>query len=123
VMYKLYDPDKVVALFECKVRGIYGRRDRLPTILENMRGRFREAEKLGIRCFYVSLMEAKAKKASGINYYKETKRWLEGRAFILFNSHSIRSEDSKDVEELVRDSEEFEGEWETLISEVLRLLQ
>lgn len=123
VMYKLYDPDKVVALFECKVRGIYGRRDRLPTILENMRGRFKEAEKLGIRCFYVSLMEAKAKKASGINYYKETKRWLEGRAFILFNSHSIRSEDSKDVEELVRDSEEFEGEWETLISEVLRLLQ
>ena len=47
VMYKLYDPDKVVALFECKVRGIYGRRDKLPTILENIRGRFRETEKLG----------------------------------------------------------------------------
>lgn len=121
VMYKLYDPDKVVALFECKVRGIYGGRDKLPTILENIRGRFKEAEKLGIRCFYVSLMEAKPRKEKSIDYYKETKRRLEGRAFILFNSHSIKAEDSRDVEEIVRDSEEFEGEWETLISEVLRL--
>ncbi|MCD6465983.1 hypothetical protein J7L27_06430, partial [Candidatus Bathyarchaeota archaeon] len=88
-----------------------------------MRGRFREAEKLGIRCFYVSLMEVKPISDKGIDYYEETKRRLEGRAFILFNSHSIKTEDSRDIEELVRDSEEFEGEWEALISEVLRILR
>jgi len=121
VMYNLYDPDKVLVLFECKVRGIYGGRDKLPTILENMRDRFRKAEKLGIRCFYASLMEVKPREKKSIDYYEETKRRLEGRAFILFNSRSIKTEDSRDVEELVRNSEEFEGEWETLISEILRL--
>ena len=50
-----------------------------------------------------------------------SERRLEGREFILFNSHLIKTEDSRDAKELVRDSEEFEGEWEALISEILRL--
>lgn len=123
VRYRLYDPDKVVALFECKVSGIYGGRDKLPIILENIRGKFKEAEKLGIRCFYVSLMEAKPRSEKSIDYYKETKKTLEGKAFILFNSRSVKSEDNRDVEGLVRDSEEFEGEWDALIKEVLRLIR
>ena len=58
--YRLYDPDKVVALFKYKASGIYSGSHKLPIILKNMQSKFKEAEKLGIRCFYVSLIGGEA---------------------------------------------------------------
>ena len=44
-----------------------------------MRGRFEEAEKLGIKCFYVSLMEARPKEES-----LRRVMWLGAKTFQKF---------------------------------------
>ncbi|MHA1608535.1 MAG: hypothetical protein ACTSUJ_00845 [Candidatus Njordarchaeales archaeon] len=111
-------PDDIIALFECKVSGIYGSRNELPDMFNRINHNFEEAKEICENlkeCLYVSLMEVKPKK-KGINYYEETKKHIKN-AFILFNSRSVDALKAKhkDPKEIASKAEEYEGEWESLI--------
>ena len=115
-------PDDIIALFECKVSGIYGKREELPEKFNQINYNFEEARKIckNLRkCLYVSLMEAKPKKR-GINYYEETKKHIKN-SFILFNSRSVDALKTKhrDSKEIASKAEEYEGEWEALVRTIL----
>jgi len=124
VEYNRYDPDDVIALFECKVRGVYGGYSDLPKTFKRINNIFEEAKSVCSslrKCIYVSLMEAKPKK-DGINYYEETKKNIEN-SFILFNSRSVEKlkEMFSDPREIASKAEEFKGEWNKLV-EIIRQL-
>lgn len=90
---KWIDPENIAILFECKVHGVYGKRDELEKLYRKIEEKFRSAR--GIcpylrKTYYISLMEAEPLRSSrrGIDYYKQTKENISN-SFILFNSRSI----------------------------------
>jgi len=122
--YRRYNPDDIIALFECKVSGIYDRLKELPKRYIKINGIFEEAKNICsnlIKCIYVSLMEAKPKN-KGFNYYEETKKNIEN-SFILFNSRSVEKlkEMFSDPREIASKAEEFKGEWNKLIKIIRQL--
>lgn len=91
-----YNPDKIVVLFECKVSGIYGKREELCKLCEKLKDRFKSAHKVCknlMECYYVSLVEAKPIDGEdGINYYKVAKEEIKDSfisSFMFFNSRSV----------------------------------
>lgn len=120
----LYNPEDIIALFECKVSGIYGGKNELKKIINRIKNNFEKAKKICNnlkKCFYISLMEVKPKK-TGINYYRETKKNIEN-SFILFNSRSIEylSKSCRNPLEIAIKAEEFKNEWKNLIESLLKL--
>lgn len=117
-----HNPQNVVALFELKSGGIYGRKSpqkgkgrTLQEVIDGIRRNFCEAGKICPnlkRCFYVSLHERKPKRKDSINYYGETKK-LEPKIVtcILFESSSLEKKRPLP----------FNGEWDRLAVELKNL--
>jgi hypothetical protein len=124
---KYYHPDDVIALFEFKSSGIYGRKhpqkDKGKTVeevVEDIRKNFDYARKLCPNlngCFYISLHERvprHERKPDGefpINYYEETKKLgPDITTCVLFDSYSIEKNKPKSLDD-----------WDTLVKELEKL--
>lgn len=122
ILEKYYHPNDVVALFEFKTRGIYGRKEKkdkqktVHEVIEGIRQNFRSAQALCPnlkRCFYVTLHERKPMRRGSIDYFGETKK-LEPEIVtcILFDAYSI---------ERRQQPVQYPNEWNRLINELQRL--
>jgi len=114
------NPNDVIALFECKVKGIYGKKEDLERCggpLKTIKEKFKIAEnhcKNLKGCFYISLMEAIPSRKDSTNYYLLTKKCLGEKAFVLFNSRRIRENKINQTKRILNEASEITGEWERL---------
>lgn len=121
-----YNPNDVIVLFECKVNGVYGSRDKLNTLLNKIKDNFKQAHEIcrSLRgCLYVSLMEVKPKGEDSINYYEKTKNVIKN-SIIFFNSRSIRSLSNKyrnNPNRVVEEAESLDS-WDKLIKKIDEIL-
>lgn len=116
---RLFDSKDIVALFELKTRGIYGRKhpDKGKTVQQVIRSieeNFCLAKKHCSdlkNCFYVSLQERSPKRKGSIDYYRETKK-LEPEIVtcILFQSPLEKQPHFP-----------YPNEWNKLVGELNRL--
>jgi hypothetical protein len=124
-----YEPREILALFEFKISGIYGRKTRkegqkgktVQEVVFGIRENFKAAQDLGAakeRCFYISLHERKTKPEADlkenppINYYAEAKK-LESDALtcILFNSTTFE-----------KDNPDTLDDWEIFVEKLKKAL-
>ena len=117
-----YSPEDIIALFECKVHGIYGSEGEIQEVLGRIKGNFDEAKRICKnlkRCFYVSLKEARPIRR-GIDYYEETKKVIKD-SYIFFNSRLLGDSIRMDELEEIAKKAEFKGEFKRFIEALLQL--
>jgi len=112
------NPSEVVALFEVKVRGIYGGKEVCKRSLRRIRENFQTAvDKCGsnLHCIYVTLQERTPKDERSVKYKCLTEEILEPVCLpiMLFRSPL----ENKPVVEAIP----YPGQWERLIEEVSQL--
>jgi len=122
ILEKYYNPNDIVALFEFKARGIYGRKEKkdrektVREVIEGIKQNFGAAQVLCPnlkRCFYIALHERRPIRPGSIDYFSETKKLEPGIVTcILFDSYSI---------ERGKKPVQYHDEWSKLIDELRQL--
>ena len=116
---KFFHSEDIIALFELKTRGIYGRKHpgkgkTVQEVIDNIKKNFCLAKERCTtlkRCFYVSLQERTPKRKDSIKYYKETKK-LEPEVVTCILFHSP-------IKKAPRIP--YPNEWNRLVTELKRL--
>lgn len=118
IINKLFHPDDIIALFEFKTGGIYGRKHpgkgkTVRDVINDIKEKFRVARKCCSNLkgrFYVSLQERTPKRNDSIDYYGETKK-LEPEVVtcILFRSP------------IEKEAIAYPNEWNKLVRELKQL--